>query len=145
LLEAGFFAVILSRLLGMFLIRWLLFRLMFASGVVKLTSGCPSWWGLEALHWHYQSECIPNPVAWFAHWLPGWFHKFSVACTLLIEIILPLLFVFSHRTIRVFSFYAQVFLQLLIIATGNFNFFNMLTIVLCYSLLKDEDFPNPFS
>ncbi|THD20105.1 Lipase maturation factor [Fasciola hepatica] len=153
ILEAGFLAVILSRLLpvvvprftasdqlGMFLIRWLLFRLMFASGVVKLTSGCPSWWGLEALHWHYQSECIPNPVAWFAHWLPGWLHKLSVASTLLIEIIFPLLFIFSHRTIRIFSFYAQILLQLLIIATGNFNFFNMLTIVLCYSLLRNEDF-----
>ena len=32
----------------------------------------------------------------------------------------------------------QVFLQLLILLTGNYNFFNLLTIVLCISLLDDK-------
>lgn len=32
----------------------------------------------------------------------------------------------------------QVFLQLLILLTGNYNFFNLLTIVLCMSLLDDK-------
>jgi len=49
----------------------LLFRLMFASGVVKLTSMCPTWWGLTALDWHYESQCIPTPIAWYAHQMPG--------------------------------------------------------------------------
>ena len=43
------------------LLRWLLFRLMFASGVVKLQSQCPTWWGLTALNYHFEtqvSECI---------------------------------------------------------------------------------------
>ncbi|KAK6633625.1 hypothetical protein RUM44_004232 [Polyplax serrata] len=32
--------------LTFFLVKWLFFRFMFASGVVKLQSGCPTWWGL---------------------------------------------------------------------------------------------------
>ncbi|KER19358.1 hypothetical protein T265_11846 [Opisthorchis viverrini] len=84
--------------------------------------------------------CIPNPVAWHAHHLPGWMHNFSVASTLIIEILLPLLFFVPLRLIRLFSFYSQLLLQGLIILTGNFNFFNLLTMALCYSLLKDEDF-----
>ena len=40
----------------LWLVRWLSFRLMFASGVVKLTSGCPAWWGLTAMNWHYESQ-----------------------------------------------------------------------------------------
>ncbi|KAF8562155.1 hypothetical protein P879_11081 [Paragonimus westermani] len=152
LLEAGFIAILLSSLplsssrnvasdrIALWLLRWLLFRLMFSAGVVKLTSECPSWWDLKALHWHYQSQCIPNPLSWYAHHLPGWFHQLGVASTLAIEIIFPLLFFVPLRGVRLFSFYAQVFLQILIILTGNFNFFNLLTIALCYSLLKNEDF-----
>lgn len=40
----------------LWLVRWLLFRLMFASGVVKLTSQCPTWWGLTALNYHFESQ-----------------------------------------------------------------------------------------
>lgn len=153
LLEAGFIAILLVRStawipirysasngIALWLLRWLLFRLMFSAGVVKLTSNCPTWWGLEALHWHYQSQCIPNPVAWHAHHLPGWAHNFAVSSTLIIEILFPLLFFVPLRLVRLFSFYGQILLQGLIILTGNFNFFNLLTIALCYSLLKDEDF-----
>ena len=39
--------------INMMLVRWLLFRMMFASGVVKLTSQCPTWWGLTAMPTHY--------------------------------------------------------------------------------------------
>lgn len=62
LLEAGVLAVIaapwLSRggqqksstdVISLFLVRWLYFRLMFSSGIVKLTSGCPTWWGLSGM------------------------------------------------------------------------------------------------
>ncbi|CAH8498576.1 unnamed protein product [Schistosoma turkestanicum] len=154
LLESGFIAILLSSFgavislprvaandkIGMWLLRWLLFRLMFASGVVKLTSECPAWWGLKALHWHYQSQCIPTPLAWYAHHLPGWFHSLCVVGTFIIEIPMPLLFFLPFRTTRLVSFYSQILLQLSIILTGNYNFFNLLTIALCYSLLKDDDF-----
>ncbi|XP_074757759.1 lipase maturation factor 2 [Athene noctua] len=153
LLEAGFLAVLVAPLrllkwrsttwrahdsVTFWLVRWLLFRLMFASGVVKLTSRCPTWWGLTALTYHYETQCIPTPGAWFAHQLPVWFQKFSVVATYVIEIAVPLLFFAPVRRLRLFAFYSQVLLQLLIILTGNYNFFNMLTIVLAFSLLDEE-------
>ncbi|XP_054705195.1 lipase maturation factor 2 [Grus americana] len=153
LLEAGFLAVLVAPLrllkwrstawrahdgITFWLVRWLLFRLMFASGVVKLTSRCPTWWGLTALTYHYETQCIPTPGAWFAHQLPVWFQKFSVVATYVIEIAVPLLFFAPIRRLRLFAFYSQVLLQVLIILTGNYNFFNVLTIILAFSLLDEE-------
>ncbi|KAI6079938.1 Lipase maturation factor 2 [Aix galericulata] len=153
LLEAGFLGVLVAPLrlfrwrsaawrahdgVTFWLVRWLLFRLMFASGVVKLTSRCPTWWGLTALTYHYETQCIPTPAAWFAHQLPVWFQKLSVVATYVIEIAVPLLFFAPIRRLRLFAFYCQVLLQVLIILTGNYNFFNALTIVLAFSLLDEE-------
>ncbi|XP_069621576.1 lipase maturation factor 2 [Ranitomeya imitator] len=153
LLETGFLAILVAPMRALrskmnvwsahdgitfWLTRWLLFRLMFASGVVKLTSRCPTWWGLTALTYHYETQCIPTPAAWYAHQLPVWFQKLSVVVTYVIEIGLPWLFFLPSRRLRLFSFYAQVLLQVLIILTGNYNFFNLLTVVLCFSLLDDQ-------
>ncbi|NXC07289.1 LMF2 factor, partial [Orthonyx spaldingii] len=153
LLEAGFLAILVAPLrllrrgspawrphdpVTFWGVRWLLFRLMFASGVVKLTSRCPTWWGLTALTYHYESQCIPTPGAWFAHQLPVWFQKLSVVATYVIEVAVPLLFFAPLRRLRLFAFYCQVLLQVLIILTGNYNFFNALTIVLAFSLLDEE-------
>ncbi|XP_074083253.1 lipase maturation factor 2 [Macrotis lagotis] len=153
LLETGFLAVLVAPLrppwgretgppphadVPFWLVRWLLFRLMFASGVVKLTSRCPTWWGLTALTYHYETQCLPTPLAWYAHHLPVWLHKLSVVATFLIEIAVPVLFFAPIRRLRLAAFYCQVLLQLLIILTGNYNFFNLLTLVLTTSLLDDQ-------
>nr|XP_023672544.1 lipase maturation factor 2-like isoform X1 [Paramormyrops kingsleyae] len=151
LLEAGFLAILVAPLnllwqspakhhdaTTFWLVRWLLFRLMFASGVVKLTSRCPTWWGLTALTYHYETQCIPSPLAWYAHQLPVWFQKLSIVGTFIIEIPVPFLFFAPIRRLRIFAFYVQVLLQVLIILTGNYNFFNLLTIILCFSLLDDD-------
>uniref|UniRef100_A0A8C9TD55 Lipase maturation factor n=1 Tax=Scleropages formosus TaxID=113540 RepID=A0A8C9TD55_SCLFO len=151
LLEVGFLTVLVAPLnllrqtpsrhhdaITFWLIRWLLFRLMFASGVVKLTSRCPTWWGLTALTYHYETQCIPTPLAWYAHQLPVWFQKLSVVATFIIEIPAPFLLFSPIRSLRLGAFYLQVLLQILIILTGNYNFFNLLTIILCFSLLDDD-------
>lgn len=122
----------------LWLVKWLLFRLMFASGVVKLTYMDTTWWDLSALNWHYESQCIPTPVAWYFQKLPAWFHRLSVVLTYVIEIGIPFLAFAPVRILRVFVYCSEVFLQLLILLTGNYNFFNLLTIVLCVSLLDDK-------
>ncbi|KAM4618940.1 lipase maturation factor 2a [Polymixia lowei] len=152
LLETGFLCILIAPLtllrgsrgvrehdrITFWLARWLLFRLMFASGVVKLTSRCPTWWGLTALTYHYETQCIPTPLAWFAQQLPVWWQKLSVVATFAIEIAVPFLFFSPLRRLRIASFYMQVFLQVLIMLSGNYNFFNLLTLVLCLSLLDDQ-------
>ncbi|XP_017694367.1 PREDICTED: lipase maturation factor 2 [Lepidothrix coronata] len=99
------------------------------------------WWvcgGLTALTYHYETQCIPTPGAWLAHQLPVWFQKLSVVATYVIEVAVPVLFFAPLRRLRLFAFYCQVLLQVLIILTGNYNFFNALTIVLAFSLLDEE-------
>ncbi|XP_010774201.1 lipase maturation factor 2a [Notothenia coriiceps] len=152
LLETGFLCILVAPLtllrgsrgvrehdrLTFWLTRWLLFRLMFASGVVKLMSRCPTWWGLTALTYHYETQCLPTSLAWFAHQLPLWWQKLSVVGTFVIEIVVPLLFFSPQRRLRIGAFYLQVLLQVLIILSGNYNFFNLLTLALCLSLLDDQ-------
>ncbi|XP_067008786.1 lipase maturation factor 2 isoform X2 [Anabrus simplex] len=158
LLEAGFLCILVAPLryrpvsrrkpaplcpsdhIAFWLVRWLLFRLMFSSGVVKLTSGCPTWWGLTALSVHFESQCLPTALAWYAHHLPSWFLKLTTVGANIAELVIPFLFFAPMRAVRVVAFYIQAFLQVCIIATGNYNFFNFLTLTLCISLLDDEFF-----
>eukprot|EP00112_Aurelia_sp_Birch-Aquarium-sp1_P003925 Seg1445.5_Seg1445.6 transcript_id=Seg1445.5_Seg1445.6/GoldUCD/mRNA.D3Y31 product="Lipase maturation factor 2" protein_id=Seg1445.5_Seg1445.6/GoldUCD/D3Y31 len=120
------------------LTKWLLFRLMFASGVVKLLWMDETWWNLTALNWHYESQCIPTSIAWYMQKLPIPLHRLSVVFTYLIEIVVPFLFFVPVRSIRIFAFFAQMLLQMMILLTGNYNFFNLLTMALCFSLVDDK-------
>eukprot|EP00794_Sanderia_malayensis_P011881 gene11881-13114_t len=121
------------------LVKWLLFRLMFGSGIVKLLWMDVTWWNLTALNWHYESQCIPNPFAWYMAKLPKSFHQLCVVFTYLIEIVIPFMFFVPMRNVRIFAFSAQVFLQIMIMSTGNYNYFNLITIALCFSLLQNND------
>ncbi|CEM09631.1 unnamed protein product [Vitrella brassicaformis CCMP3155] len=120
------------------LVRWLLFRLMFASGITKLYSGCPTWWSLTALQWHFQSQCLPMPTSWFAHKLPGFFLKMGVAGTFYIQICVSILLFSPWRVARHVAVFFQVALMVLIAATGSYNFFNLLACVMCLNCLDDK-------
>jgi len=119
------------------LIWWLLFRLMFLSGLVKLTSGDPTWRHLTALTFHYQTQPLPMPLAWYAQQLPAWFQKASCAVMFAIELGAPLL-IPAPRPLRHVAALALVALQILIALTGNYAFFNLLTLGLCATCLDDE-------
>ena len=154
LLETGFLAIFLApwRLwpkggadppvsrAAMFLLKLLLFKLMIMSGVVKLTSGDDSWLNLTALDFHYWSQPLPTVIGWWADQSPEWFKKFSVAFCLIVEIIVPF-FIWAPRRLRVLACGLLIFLQLIIAATGNYCFFNLLTIALCLLLIDDTVWP----
>ena len=122
---------------GLFLMRWLAFRLFFMSGAVKLLSGDPTWHSLTALDYHYFTQPIPAWTSFFAHHLPAAFQRASVFATLVIEIAIPFL-VFGPRAARLIACGAFALLQVLILTTGNYGFFNVLTLVVCLSLLDDR-------
>ena len=122
---------------GFFLLKLLLFKLMLMSGVVKLTSGDPSWWNLSALDYHYWSQPLPTVFGWWADKSPEWFKHFSVAFCLVVEIIVPL-FIWAPQRPRLFAAALLIFLQLVIAITGNYCFFNLLTIALCLLLIDDS-------
>ncbi|MFP4598709.1 MAG: lipase maturation factor family protein [Persicimonas sp.] len=121
---------------GLVLMVWLLFRLMFMSGVVKLTSGDETWRDLSAMTYHYWTQPIPNWTSWWAHQLPTFFHSAATAATLVLEIAVPLLLFMPRRARRVGAVLLGV-LQLAIIATGNYGFFNLLALALCLLALDD--------
>jgi predicted DCC family thiol-disulfide oxidoreductase YuxK len=159
LIEAGFLSIFFApwRLVwrktneppvsraALFLLKFLLFKLMLMSGVVKLTSGDESWgWFNHSWHWslataldyHYWSQPLPTVIGWWADQGPEWFKKFSVAFSLIVEIIVPF-FIWAPRRLRVVACASLIFLQLMIGLTGNYNFFNLLTIALCLLLIDD--------
>jgi len=156
LLEAGFFSIFLAPLSlfpsrrgkprlsrwAHFLLLWLLFRLMFMSGVVKLTSGDDSWWNLSALLYHYETQPLPTPLAWWAHQLPAWFHATSVVVMFSIELGAPFL-LFGPRCLRLIGVASLLILQALIALTGNYCFFNLLAASLCLLAIDDAAWPHP--
>jgi hypothetical protein len=141
LLEAGTLAIFLdgSRIRA-WLMQWLLFRLMFLSGLVKLASGDATWRSLTALRYHYETQPLPTPVAWYMHQLPNWFQSASVVFVFMVEILAPVL-LFAGRRIRPWAAGVIVVLQVLIALTGNYTFFNYLTMALCLIALDDAWWP----
>ena len=130
---------------GLFLLKLLLFKLILMSGVVKLTSGDDSWgWVNQSFHWsaltaldyHYWSQPLPTVFGWWADKSPEWFKHFSVAFCLAVEIIVPF-FIWAPRRPRLIAAGLMIFLQLAIAITGNYCFFNLLTIALCLLLIDD--------
>ncbi len=134
LLEAGFLA--LSP--NVWLYRWLLFRLMFYSGAIKLLSHDNAWRNLTALHFHYETQPLPTPLAWYMYQLPMWFQKASTAFVFLAELAVPFLFFFPRR-VRHWAAWTTIALQLLILLTGNYTFFNWLTILLAMWLFIEPE------
>lgn len=150
LLETGFLAIFLapwrilpswsrqarSCSLALWLLWWLLFRLMFESGCVKLLSHDPSWKSLTALQFHYETQPLPTWIGWYAHQLPVWFQKISCVAMFGIELAVPFL-IFLPRRLRIFAAFSIILLQTSILLTGNYCFFNWLTIGLSILLLDD--------
>jgi predicted DCC family thiol-disulfide oxidoreductase YuxK len=150
LLEAGFLAIFIApwhlRPLLLpktpmpkaprWLLCFLLFRLMFSSGVVKLASGDPTWRNLTALTYHYYTQPLPTPIAWYVHLAPAWVHHGSAAVMFFIELAVPFL-IFAPRLWRFVGGGLLILLQLLIALTGNYAFFNLLAMALCVLLYDD--------
>jgi hypothetical protein len=121
----------------LWLLRWLLFRLMFGSGMVKLLSGDSTWKHLTALNYHYETQPLPPWTAWYAHQWPAWFQKLSTVFMFGIELAVPFL-IFAPRRLRFLAAGLLIVLQLIIVATGNYCFFNLLAILLCLLLFDDQ-------
>ena len=137
--EAGFLAIFANAArVRIWLFRWLLFRLMFFSGAVKLLSGDATWRGFTALTYHYYTQPLPTPLAWYMQQLPVWFHKTSVGFVLAVELAVPFLF-FAPRRVRHVAGWITIALQVLILLTGNYTFFNFLTIALCMWLFVEPE------
>ena len=139
LLEAGFLALFAGAPVARWAYRLLLFRLMFESGLVKLTSHDPNWRNLHALRFHFMTQPLPNPVAWYAAQLPSWALDSMTGVTLGIELAAPW-FLFAPKRFRSAAVLSLIFMQVMILVTGNYAFFNYLTLALCLWGFDDSAF-----
>ena len=139
LIEANFIALFLSSRLfiTIFLGRLLIFKFMLLSGIVKLSSGDIAWHELTALYYHFETQPLPNPFSWYAHHLPPLFLEIGTAATLFLELITPF-FMLLTRRLRHLAAWGTILLQCTILLTGNYNFFNLLTLVVCLLLFDDH-------
>jgi len=123
--------------LGVWALRVLLFKLIFMSGISKILSGDPTWRGLTAMTYHYWTQPLPNPVAWIIHQFPAELHVLTTFLVLVLEIVVPL-FIFTSRRLRHAAGGLIIALQTGITLTGNYTYFNLLTIVLALLLFDDR-------
>lgn len=161
LLEVGFLALFLCRwewktsffdpppltVVNRIALVWswlLLAKFIFFSGWVKLawaSEASPEWWpDGTAMTFHYMTQPIPTWTAWWAHHLPEWFHKASLVPMYFIELVLPFAIIFGKFG-RLAAALGVSLLMVLILLTGNYTYFNWLTIVLCLPLVQDKLWP----
>lgn len=142
LLEACFYAVFLGsrgttpQTIGIWLLRWLLFRVMFGAGLIKLR-GDPCWRDLTCLSYHYETQPMPGPLSWYFHWAPDWFHKGGVLFNHFAELVVPFGY-FLPQPISSFAGVITIVFQALIFAGGNLSWLNALTMVLAVSAFDDR-------
>jgi hypothetical protein len=148
LLETGFLAIFLgpSRaappVVIIWLLRWVLFRMMFGAGLIKIR-GDECWRDLTCMNYHYETQPMPNPLSWFFHSLPEWMGKGEVLFNHFVELIVPF-FLFGPRTFRHWAGLLTVIFQGILILSGNLSWLNYITLVLCISCFDDSVLPQGF-
>uniref|UniRef100_UPI00358E9A0F lipase maturation factor 1 isoform X2 n=1 Tax=Myxine glutinosa TaxID=7769 RepID=UPI00358E9A0F len=149
LLETGFLAIFMCPLMSLQLLpcntpppamviwayRWLIFRIMLGAGLIKLR-GDKCWHDLTCMKYHYETQPVPNPLAYFMHQTPMWFHNFEVLVNHFIELVVPF-FLLLGRRMRIAHGLLQILFQVLLILSGNLSFLNWVTIVPCIASFDD--------
>jgi hypothetical protein len=141
LLEAGFLAIFLGPAAGpppvpvIWLFRWLLFRVEFGAGLIKLR-GDPCWRDLTCLYYHHETQPMPNPLSWYFHHLPKALHKFEVAGNHVIQIIIPF-GLFAPQPIAGVAALVILVHQVWLVLSGNFSWLNVLTLTLAVAAFDD--------
>lgn len=142
LLEAGVYAAFLGgsntavQPIVMWMFRWLMFRVMFGAGLIKLR-GDSCWRDLTCLDYHYETQPIPNPLSWYLHHGPKWSSKGGVLFNHFAELIVPFGYFLPQPVASIAGAVTIVF-QLLIFASGNLSWLNVLTLSLAFSCLDDH-------
>jgi hypothetical protein len=148
LLETGFLAIFLCPLTDMrpfskrpppmvimTLFRFLIFRIMIGSGMIKIR-GDKVWRDATALYYHFETQPIPGPLSRWFHFLPRGILKMGVWYNFLAELVAPW-FIFWPRIGRHIAGLVIVLLQIILIMSGNLSFLNWLTIVPALACFDD--------
>jgi hypothetical protein len=141
LVETGFLAIFLgpsgsAPTLVLWLLRWLLFRVEFGAGLIKLR-GDPCWRDLTCLRYHHETQPMPGPCSWWFHQLPMPLHRVEVAANHVTQLVVPVL-LFTPQPVAGVAAGIMIVTQLWLMASGNFSWLNALTITIALPTLGDR-------
>ncbi|XP_065706521.2 lipase maturation factor 1 isoform X1 [Patagioenas fasciata] len=123
--------------------RWLIFRIMLGAGLIKIR-GDRCWRELTCMDYHYETQPVPNPIAYFMHRSPWWFHRFETLVNHFIELLVPF-FLLLGRRMSIVHGLLQILFQVLLIISGNLSFLNWLTMVPSIACFDDASLGFLFS
>ncbi|MGW4772127.1 lipase maturation factor family protein [Nocardia sp. NPDC004278] len=139
LLEAGFLAIFLGNdrvappVLVLWLIRWLLFRVEFGAGLIKMR-GDSCWRDLTCLYYHHETQPMPGPLSWFFHRLPKPLHRVEVAANHFAQLVVPW-GLFTPQPVASVAGALIIVTQLWLVLSGNFAWLNWVTILLATTVI----------
>ena len=142
LAEVGFLAIFVGNahtappVLIMWLLRWLIFRLEFGAGLIKMR-GDRCWRDLTCLRYHHETQPMPGPLSWFFHHLPDPLHRAEALANHFAQLVVPFA-LFAPQPVASVAAAIVIVTQLWLVASGNFAWLNWLTIVLAASVIDDR-------
>src|SRR5881397_2647136 len=134
LLETGFLAIFLGpatttpQFSVIVLMRWLLFRVEFGAGMIKMR-GDRCWRDLTCLYYHHETQPMPNPLSWYFHHLPKGLHRMEVLGNHLAQLVVPWFLFFPQPVASVAGMIILV-TQSWLVVSGNFAWLNFITMAL---------------
>ena len=134
LCETGFLAIFLgnaqvaSPITLVFLVRWLLFRVEFGAGLIKMR-GDRCWRDLTCLYYHHETQPMPNPLSWYFHHLPKRFHRIEVLGNHFAQLVAPV-FLFAPQPVASVAGLIVFGTQGWLVLSGNFAWLNVVTMAL---------------
>jgi hypothetical protein len=142
LCETGFLAIFLGNaqvappITLVFLIRWLLFRVEFGAGLIKMR-GDRCWRDLTCLYYHHETQPMPNPLSWYFHHLPKRFHRIEVLGNHFAQLVAPV-FLFAPQPVASIAGLIVFGTQGWLVLSGNFAWLNVVTMALAIMSLDDR-------
>lgn len=142
LCEVGFLAIFLGPadvappLLVLLALWWVLFRLEFGAGLIKLR-GDRCWRDLTCLYYHHETQPMPNPLSRTFHHLPRWMHRVEVAANHVTQLVVPFL-LFVPQPVRGAAAVVVIVTQGWLMLSGNFAWLNAVTIVIATTAVGDR-------
>jgi hypothetical protein len=142
LCETGFLAIFLGNaevappITLVFLVRWLLFRVEFGAGLIKMR-GDRCWRDLTCLYYHHETQPMPNPLSWYFHHLPKRFHRVEVLGNHFAQLVAPV-FLFAPQPVASIAGLIVFGTQGWLVLSGNFAWLNVVTMALAIMSLDDR-------
>ena len=141
LCETGFLAIFLGNagtappFTLIVLLRWLLFRVEFGAGLIKMR--CDRCWrDLTCLYYHHETQPMPNPLSWYFHHLPQRIHRFEVLGNHFAQLVVPW-FLFLPQPLATLAGIVIAGTQSWLLLSGNFAWLNVISIALAISAFDD--------